>query len=137
MTKMRIDAHCIDDEFEAKILKDYGVTITDRSDAPWEWEFTGERAQLEAMLAEHWSDTAPFCWQEEGKAREYPLPPVGDNGYTAKQMQAHARHVSLYENTHMLEVLKHITNIQTPKMAGTRYDFQQLAHDALVSVGAA
>lgn len=53
---LRIDAHCVDDEFEADILKTYGVKITERDKAPWEWAFEGTRGNLQRMWAEHWGD---------------------------------------------------------------------------------
>ena len=55
MAVLNIDAHCMDGDFEVKILNDYGVTITDRSEAPWNFKFEGPRDGLIKMVVEHWS----------------------------------------------------------------------------------
>lgn len=54
MTILRINAHCFDDDFEKTILEKFGVRVTDKTKAPWEYTFEGTREGLEAMLVEHW-----------------------------------------------------------------------------------
>lgn len=53
---IELDAHSIDDEFEALILQDYDVKITDRSGEPWSVIFEGTRENLLRMVKEHWSE---------------------------------------------------------------------------------
>lgn len=55
--ELRVDAHCMDDEIEALFLKEYGVKVTDREGAPWDWGFQGTREQLLRMYADHWGDS--------------------------------------------------------------------------------
>lgn len=54
--QLELDAHSIDDEFEQRILKDYDVKITDRTDEPWSVMFEGPREQLLAMVSALWGD---------------------------------------------------------------------------------
>lgn len=53
MATLKIAAHCVDDEFRATLAA-AGVTITDETNAPWEWKFEGPRRRLLALLKEHW-----------------------------------------------------------------------------------
>lgn len=65
MTKVTIEAHCADDEFEADILKEFNVTITDRSNEPWAVVFEGTRENLTAMVKKHWGypdEEIPSDW---------------------------------------------------------------------------
>jgi hypothetical protein len=55
MAFMTIDAHNLVDEFVESILKDYQVTIKDRSGEPWVVVFEGTRENLVAMHTEHWA----------------------------------------------------------------------------------
>lgn len=52
--KIRLDAFCIDDEFEVVILKDFDVRIADRVDIPYNVEFCGTIENLTKMVHQHW-----------------------------------------------------------------------------------
>jgi hypothetical protein len=56
MCVLRIEAFCVDAEFEDQIARDYGVIITEREKAPYEWAFVGRREQLARMMVECWGD---------------------------------------------------------------------------------
>ncbi len=56
MATLKIAAHCVDDEFRATLAA-VGVTITDETNAPWEWTFEGPKQALLDLLAEHWQLT--------------------------------------------------------------------------------
>jgi hypothetical protein len=54
--ELRIDAHAMDDDVEARILRDYNVRVIERKNAPWEWVFEGTRESLHRMFRECWGD---------------------------------------------------------------------------------
>jgi hypothetical protein len=61
MATLKIEAHCVDEQFEKEIKVDYGVAIIDRSDEPWCVVFEGDRSKLVAMVAEHWGEDRAKC----------------------------------------------------------------------------
>lgn len=56
MTLLIIDAHGLDEEFEALILKDFAVRVKDRTNEPESVVFEGPRDGLIAMFNEHWAN---------------------------------------------------------------------------------
>lgn len=58
MTLLAINAHCVDDEFIKRINTEFQVVIKDDTDAPWEWIFEGNRANLIAMHNAIWATSA-------------------------------------------------------------------------------
>jgi len=52
--RFEIDAHSLDDEFEALILREYGVSVADASGAPWAVEFEGTKEGIRKMVKENW-----------------------------------------------------------------------------------
>lgn len=58
LATLTTQAFLMSDEFEREIGEQYGVTVADKSGAPWRVVFTGERSQLERMYADHWGDDA-------------------------------------------------------------------------------
>lgn len=54
MSILKTDAHCVEGDFEAMILKDYGVKIINREHTPWEYTFQGTRESLINMYRDHW-----------------------------------------------------------------------------------
>lgn len=53
VSRISVHAYCLDDQFEG-MINARGVTITDRTRAPYDVTFEGARADLESMLREHW-----------------------------------------------------------------------------------
>jgi hypothetical protein len=56
MARVLLEAHCIEDEFEASILANHGVRIGSREGEPWDVEFIGPREGPRKMYEEHWGD---------------------------------------------------------------------------------
>lgn len=69
MVYLTTDAHALDDEIEADMLRIYGVTIVKRKNEPWEVVFMGEPEKLRAMYAAYWCD---------GEEDESNMPPLHD-----------------------------------------------------------
>lgn len=55
--RLTIDAHCMDDQFKATLLADYGVVVVDESQAPWAFVFEGPSIMLKKMVVAHWDDS--------------------------------------------------------------------------------
>lgn len=59
MAFLTIEANDLNEEFEALILDQYGVTVRDRSGEPWTIVFEGERDELIRMFNTHWGEDDP------------------------------------------------------------------------------
>lgn len=56
MSTLKIEAHCIEDEFEKSIKENYGIVIVDRQNEPWSVTFSGDRSKLIEMVSVHWGE---------------------------------------------------------------------------------
>lgn len=56
MKYLTLEAHCLDDEFETEISRDFGVSIVDRTDEPWSVTFAGPEQGLRDMYWVHWGE---------------------------------------------------------------------------------
>ena len=68
MTFLTVCAYDLNEEIIADILKEYQVTVKDRSNDPWAVVFEGSRDNLISMFNKHWTDGGDIADQLESSS---------------------------------------------------------------------